>query len=41
MITEGETVPARMDATMRRISDQYARISATLIRAPMSGSKVG
>ena len=41
MITEAVTVPARMDATMRRISDQWARIRSTLIRPAMSGSSVG
>jgi hypothetical protein len=40
MMTEGATVPARMDAMMRKISDQWARISATLIRPPMSFSSV-
>ena len=41
MMTEGATVPARMEATMRRISAQWARISSTLIRPAMSGSRVG
>jgi hypothetical protein len=41
MMTEGATAPARMDATMRRISAQWARISSTLIRPAMSGSRVG
>ena len=41
MISEAVTVPVRMEATMRRISDQWARISATLMRPAIMGSSVG
>ena len=41
MISEAVTVPVRIDATMRRISDQWARISSTLIRPAIRGSSVG
>ena len=41
MINEAVTVPVRSDAMMRRISDQWARIRATLMRLAISGSSVG
>ena len=41
MISEAVTVPVRIEATMRRISDQWARIRATLMRPAISGSSVG
>ena len=41
MISEAVTVPVRIEATTRRISDQWARMSATLMRPAISGSSVG
>ena len=41
MIREAVTVPVRIEATTRRISDQWARIRATLMRPAISGSSVG
>ena len=41
MISEAVTVPVRMEAMMRRISDQWARIRATLMRPAIIGSSVG
>ena len=41
MITEAVTVPVRIEATTRRISDQCARMRATLMRPAIIGSSVG
>ena len=41
MISEAVTVPVRIDAAMRRISGQWARINSTLIRAAIRSSSVG
>ena len=41
MISEAVTAPVRMDATIRKISDQCARIRATLMRPAINGSSVG
>lgn len=41
MISDAVTVPVRMDAATRRMSAQWARISATLMRPAISGSSVG
>ena len=41
MIKEAVTVPVRIEAATRRISGQWARISATLMWPAISGSRVG
>jgi hypothetical protein len=41
MISDAVTVPVRIEATMRKISDQYARMRATLMRPAIIGSSVG
>ena len=41
MISDAVTVPVRMEAMMRRICDQWARIRATLIRLAIIGSRPG
>ena len=41
MITEAVTVPARTEVTIRRISDQCARIRATLMRPAIIFSNAG
>jgi hypothetical protein len=39
MISEAVTAPARSEAMMRKISDQWARIRATLMRPAISDAK--
>src|SRR3954447_26070376 len=41
MISDAVTVPVRTDATTRRISDQWARMRATLMRPAIIGSNRG
>jgi hypothetical protein len=41
MIKEAVTVPVWIEAAIRRISGQWARISATLMRPAISGSSAG
>jgi hypothetical protein len=41
MMSDAVTVPVRMEAMMRRISDQWARIRATLTRPTIIGSSAG
>jgi hypothetical protein len=41
MMSDAVTVPVRMDPMMRRISDQWARMSFTLMRAAIIGSSAG
>jgi hypothetical protein len=41
MISDAVTVPVRMEATTRRISDQWARMRATLMRPVIIGSSAG
>ena len=41
MMSDAVTVPVRMEAMMRRISDQWARIRATLMRPAIIGSSAG
>ena len=41
MITDAVTVPVRIDATMRRMAFQCARIRARLMRPLIMGSRVG
>ena len=41
MMSDAVTVPVRMEATTRRISDQWARMSSTLIRPAIIGSSAG
>jgi hypothetical protein len=41
MINDAVTVPVRIEAATRKISGQWARISATLMRPAISGSSVG
>ena len=36
MTSDAVTVPVRMDTMMRKISDQWARMSSTLMRARQS-----
>ena len=39
MISEAVTAPVRSEATMRKISDQWARIRGTLMRPAISGAR--
>ena len=41
MMSDAVTVPVRIDAMMRRISDQWARMSSTLMRPAIIGSSAG
>jgi hypothetical protein len=41
MINEAVTVPVRIEAATRKISAQWVRISATLMRPAISGPSVG
>ena len=41
MMSDAVTVPVRMDAMIRRISDQWARMSSTLMRPAIIGSSAG
>ena len=41
MMSDAVTVPVRIEATTRRISDQCARMRATLTRLAIIGSSVG
>ena len=41
MMSDAVTVPVRMEATTRRISDQWARMRATLMRPAIIGSSAG
>jgi len=41
MMSEAVTVPVRMEAATRRMSGQWARIRATLMRPAISGSSAG
>ncbi len=41
MMSDAVTVPVRMEAMMRRLSDQRARMRATLTRPAIIGSGAG
>ena len=41
MITEAVTVPVRIEAAIRRMSGQWARMRATLMRPAISGPSAG
>jgi hypothetical protein len=41
MMSDAVTVPVRIEAMRRRISDQWTRMSSTLMRPAIIGSSVG